>query len=67
LSAVFALNLNVFILIVQLFSKVPTLKAMAPTQSEPTFKIAQLILLVLFVILTLAATKRFHNQQLRAA
>jgi len=34
-SAVIALYLNVFVLIVQLFLKVPTLQKRAPTQSEP--------------------------------
>src|SRR6267143_5534836 len=36
-TAVIALYLNVFVLIAQLFQKVPALKAMAPTQSEPPF------------------------------
>jgi uncharacterized membrane protein len=65
-SAVLALYLNVFILIAQLFLKVPALQAVAPTESEPPFKIAQLVVLVLFAVLMVAATKRFHNQQLRA-
>jgi len=32
-----ALYLNVFVLIVQLFRKVPALRALAPTESEPPF------------------------------
>ena len=40
-TAVMALYLNVFVLIVQSFQKVPALKALAPTQSEPPFAIAQ--------------------------
>jgi hypothetical protein len=36
-SAVIALCLNVFVLIVQLFEKVPALRAVAPTQSEPLY------------------------------
>ncbi len=44
IGAVFALYLNVFVLIVQAFLKVPALKAMAPTQSEPPFLIAQLVI-----------------------
>lgn len=59
-GAVMALYLNVFVLIVQLFQKVPALKAMAPTQSEPPFLIAQLAALVLFVVLGARATSRFH-------
>jgi hypothetical protein len=58
--ALIALYLNFFVLIVQLFQKVPALKALAPTQSEPPFAIAQGTALVLFVGLGLAATKRFH-------
>ncbi len=34
-SAAVALYLNVFVLVVQLFEKVPALRAMAPTQKEP--------------------------------
>ena len=44
-GAVMALYLNVFVLIVQLFEKVPALKALAPTQSEPPFLVAQLVVL----------------------
>ena len=38
LCGAIALYLNVFVLIVQFFEKVPGLKAMASTQSEPPFK-----------------------------
>jgi hypothetical protein len=61
ISAAIALYLNVFVLIVQSFQKVPALRAMAPTQSELPFKITQLIALVLFAALTIAAVKRFRN------
>ena len=47
LSAVLALYLNDFVLIAQLFEKVPALKALAPTQSEPPFKAAQFVVLAL--------------------
>ena len=43
-----ALYFNVFVLVVQLFRRVPALSAMAPTQSEPPFQIAQLAALLLF-------------------
>jgi hypothetical protein len=59
-TALLALYFNVFVLIVQLFQKVPTLKALAPTQSEPPFQIAQLVTLVLFVVLTILAVRRFR-------
>src|SRR5258708_22929981 len=45
ISAVIALYLNVFVLIVQLFEKVPALNALAPTQSEPPFKITQVVVM----------------------
>jgi hypothetical protein len=60
-TAMLALYLNVFVLVVQLFLKVPALKAIAPTQSEPPFKVAQLTILLAFVALTIVATRRFRN------
>jgi hypothetical protein len=56
-----ALYLNVFVLIVQLFQKVPALKALAPTQSEPPFLVSQLVAFALFVVLTIFAAIRFRN------
>jgi hypothetical protein len=38
IGAVIALYLNAFVLIAQLFMKVPALRALAPTQSEPPFQ-----------------------------
>lgn len=60
ISSCVALYFNVFVLVVQSFQKIPALKAMAPTQKEPPFAIAQLALLVVFVVLTVFATKRFR-------
>ena len=48
-SAIVALYFNVFVLVVQLFMKVPALHELAPTQSEPPFAIAQLVVLLIFV------------------
>ena len=59
-GAAMALYLNVFVLIVQSFEKVPALKALAPTQSEPPFLVAQVVVLVIFVVLTILAVKRFR-------
>jgi len=59
-SAIIALYFNVFVLIVQSFLKVPALNALAPTQTEPPFKIAQLTALVLFVVFGIVSTKKFH-------
>src|SRR5258708_1054025 len=51
ISSLFALYLNVFVLIVQSFLKVPALKALAPTQTETPFKLTHLVVLVGFVVL----------------
>ena len=64
-SAMIALYLNVFVLVVQLFQKVPALKALAPTQSEPPFAVTQLVVLALFVLLTIIAAITFRGDQLR--
>lgn len=48
-TAVIAQYLNVFVLVVQLFLKVGALKALAPTQKEPPFKIAQSVVLLAFI------------------
>ena len=66
-TAMIALYLNVFALIAQLFQKVPFLKAMAPTQTEPPFLVAQISALLIFVLLTIAATIRFKSADLRSA
>jgi hypothetical protein len=65
--AVMALYLNVFVLVVQSFEKVPALKASAPTQSEPPFLVAQLIVLALFIVLGIFAVRKFHPEHVRAA
>jgi hypothetical protein len=61
ISSVVALYFNVFVLIVQLFRKVPALKALAATQSEPPFPIAQLAAVVLFAGLGVRASMKFHG------
>ena len=58
-TAAVALYFNVFVLVVQSFEKVPALRALAPTQKEPPFAIAQVVVLALFVGLTAAGVKRF--------
>ncbi|MDR3736794.1 MAG: hypothetical protein P4L10_14825 [Acidobacteriaceae bacterium] len=60
ITAVIALYFNFFVLIVQSFMKVPSLHALAPTGSEPPFKIAQAVTLVVFVVLTVLADKKFR-------
>ena len=61
-TAMIALYLNVFVLVVQAFEKVAALKAMAPTQSEPPFLVAQLVVMALFIVLTIFAVKKFHPE-----
>jgi hypothetical protein len=62
IGAVVALYLNVFVLIVQMFAKIPALKDLAPTQTEPPFKSTQLVVLVLFVVFGIIATFRFRDR-----
>jgi hypothetical protein len=59
-GAVVALYFNVFVLVVQLFLKVPALHALAPKGSEPPFAIAQGIVLVLFILAGIKAVRQFH-------
>jgi hypothetical protein len=65
IGAAVALYFNVFVLIVQCFEKVPALKALAPTQKETPFVVAQLAALLFFVALTAFATVRFHPKTIR--
>lgn len=61
-TAVAALWLNVFVLVVQLFLKVPALKAIAPQQTEPPFAGVQGALLVAYIVWGVMAVKRFHPE-----
>jgi hypothetical protein len=58
-GAVTLLYLNVFVLVAQLFLRVPALIASAPTQSEPPFLVTQLGTLAIFVWLGRAALNGF--------
>jgi hypothetical protein len=60
IGAMLALYLNVFVAVVQAFEKVPALKALAPTQQELPFLVAQLAVLVVFLGLTVLGVKRFQ-------
>lgn len=61
-GAVFALYLNVFVLLAQLFLRLPALIAAAPTQKEAPFILTQLVVLALFVWLGRAAVKGFRAE-----
>ncbi|MGA8740858.1 MAG: hypothetical protein WB561_06700 [Terracidiphilus sp.] len=60
ISAILALYFNIFVLIVQSFEKIPALHALAPTQSEMPFKLAQLATLIVIIALTTMAFKRYR-------
>jgi len=62
IAAVISLYLNFFVLIVQLFEKVPSLEVLAPTQSEPPFQAVQLAALLLFVVLAVRAAMQFRPE-----
>ena len=67
ITAMIALYLNVFVLIVQSFLKIAPLKALAPTQSELPFVAAQGAALVFFVIATIIAVMKFRPVTARMA
>ena len=58
-GAVSVLYLNVFVLLVQLFRRIPALLVSAPTQTEPSFVVTQLAALALFLWLGRAALRGF--------
>jgi hypothetical protein len=60
INVVASLYLNVFVLIVQGFLKVPALHALAPTQNEPPFAIAQGIALIAFIAIGTSAARKFY-------
>src|SRR5437899_228003 len=63
-GAVMTLYFNLFVLVVQAFEKIPALHAMAPTQTEPPFKLTQLIVLLVSALLAIAATIRFRPERI---
>ena len=60
ITAITALYFNVFVLVVQSFVKVAALNALAPTQSEPPFVIAQVAVLVIFILIGIIAAIKFR-------
>lgn len=63
---VLALYLNSFVAVVQSFLKVPALKALAPTQKEPPFLLAQLAVMAIFIVLGILSVKKFHVERAAA-
>jgi hypothetical protein len=64
-GAVLTLYFNVFVGIVQSFEKIPALHAMAPTQTEQPFKLTQLSIIGLFIVLGFIAAIRFRPEPAR--
>ena len=62
LTALIALYLNVFVLVIQSFLKIGPLHALAPSvpPSEPPFAIVQGIVLVFFIVAIIGAVRRFR-------
>ena len=67
IGAVICLYFNLFVLVVQLFEKVPALHAMAPTQTESPFKLTQFVVLMLSTVLAIVAVIRFRPESASAA
>lgn len=63
ITAVAALYLNVFVLVVQLFAKTPSLAQLAPTQQEAPFAVTQALVFALFLWLGRAAMRSFRIQE----
>jgi hypothetical protein len=61
-GTVLVLYLNFFVLLVQLFRRIPALLVAAPKQTEPPFVLTQLLVLALFIWLGYAAFRRFRPQ-----
>jgi hypothetical protein len=59
-GSVLLLYLNVFVLVDQLFKRIPALIVLAPTHKEPPYVVTQLLVMALFVVLGIAAFKRFR-------
>jgi hypothetical protein len=59
-TALVALFFNCFVGIIQSFDKIPALHAIGPSQDAPVVHVAQLVLLVIFVVAGIVAVIRFH-------
>ena len=61
-TAMASLYLNVFVLVIQSFLKIPALHALAPSvpPSEPPFAVIQGIVLAFFIIVIIGAVRRFR-------
>ena len=62
ITATVALYLNCFVLVAQLFMKVPSLHALAPKGSEPPFAVTQVLLMIAFIAIGILAVKGYKEQ-----
>ncbi|MCC7273789.1 MAG: hypothetical protein IT561_14055 [Alphaproteobacteria bacterium] len=62
---VLTLYFLVFVGVAQLFRKVPALAQMAPTLAEPPFLVSQVVVLLLFIVLAVAAARGFRGARRR--
>jgi hypothetical protein len=67
INAVIALYFNVFVLIAQLFEKVPSLHVLAPKGNEPPFAVTQGIVVAVFIVLGVYAVKGFREPMIPIA
>jgi uncharacterized membrane protein SirB2 len=51
---------------VQSFLKIPAIYAMAPTQKEPPFLVAELVAMAIFVVIGIFAVKKFRLEPVSA-
>src|SRR6202023_478085 len=65
IGGVICLYFNLFVAVVQAFEKIPALHALAPTQTESPFKLTQLFVLVVSILLLIVAPFRFRPEPTR--
>jgi len=63
-TTVVALYFNMVVLVAEFFRRLPPLRALAPTQTEPLFQAVQVVLLLVFVVL---AVKAVYGMNIRRA
>jgi uncharacterized membrane protein len=59
-SVVASVYLLMFVGVAQMFTKIPAFQLAAPTQSEPPFLVAQLVLLAAFLVIRIAAVRQYR-------
>ncbi len=60
-TAVIAFWFNAFVGVAQAFLKIPALHALAPAGSEPPFLIAQIVVLLVFIVIGFLGVRRFDK------